>query len=269
MAISVSYSEMQNSPVEGVNRAGIKTATRTLECAWTDRWTLMAELLVEDYENEAGTLMKNTGNSSKPFPAANTGATTVATYEKAIVTANYSILTVTLEEDELGEEKSESIEPVAEFLTIGAGNLRWTNNGGDQVEDTEAPGKLFVGFDYVFTKTFQEDLPASVLGLIGTVNSGAVHPTSTGMETWTFAAETLLYQPPTIQRTINSIGELTWTVRYRFTYKPNWDDGTARGWNWYWRAGPEGAGEAGMFDRMYVLDGNQYKQFPGGDFTTV
>lgn len=267
MAISVTYSEMQGSPTEGLTRAGIKTATRKLECAWTDRWTLMAELLDEEYENESGTLMKNTSNTCAPIPAANTGATTVAAYEKAIITASYSILSVTLEEDEAGEEKSERIEPVAEFLTIGVTNLKWTGAAGRAVEADEAPGKLFVGFDYVFTKTFQDDLPASVLDLIGTVNAGAVHPTSAGMETWTFAAETLLYQPPTIQRTINSIGELTWTVQYRFTYKPNWDGANARGWNYYWNQ--KRAASAG-FDLLWDVDNAaQYKQYPTGDFTLV
>lgn len=269
MAISVSYSEMQGSPSEGVARTGMKTAIRKLECAWTDRWTLMSELLAEDYENEAGTLMKNTGNTSAPFPAANTGATTVATYEKALVTANYAILEITLEEDEEGEEKSESIEPTAEFLSVDGTELRWTNNAGDKVGEGDYPAKLFVGFDYIYTKTFQETLPDAVLDLIGTVNVAAVHPTSEGMESFSFPAETLLYQPPSIQRTINPEGALTWTVNYRFTYKPNKDKGnTQRGWNYFFRT-EKGAGGAGDFDKMFIAGGNQYVPYGTGDFTRV
>ncbi len=269
MVISVSYSEMQGSPSEGVARTGMKTATRKLECAWTDRWTLMTELLTEDYENEAGTLMKNTGNTSAPFPAANTGATTVATYEKALVTANYAILEITLEEDEEGEERSESIEPTAEFLSIDGKQLRWEANDGKPVAESDYPSKLFVGFDYIFTKTFQEDLPAAVLDLIGTVNAVAVHPTSEGMETFSFPAKTLLYQPPSIQRTINPEGVLTWTVNYRFTYKSNEDKGdTQRCWNYFFHA-DDGAGEEGDFHKIFNLDGNQYTPYGTGDFTLV
>ncbi len=89
------------------------------------------------------------------------------------------------------------------------------------------------------------------------------------MDSLTFPAETLLFQPPTIQRTINAIGELTWTVRYRFTFKPNKDKGgTPRGWNWYFRA-KDGAGEEGDFEAMYNVGGNQYKQFPTDDFTRI
>lgn len=272
MAISVSYSEIQGSPVEGQNRAGIKTATRTLECAWTDRWTLMNELLSEDYENEAGTLMKNTGNTSKPLPAANTGATTVSTYVKAIITANYSILSVSLEEDEAGDEKSESIEPTAEFLSIDGVDLRWIDNTDDddhKVNPGDYPAKLFVGFDYIFTKTFQEFIPDSIQDLIGTVNAATVRPTSEGMDTLNFPAETLLFQPPTIQRTINTEGELTWTVNYRFTYKPNKDKGgTQRGWNYFFRS-EQGAGGQGDFEKMYIKGGNQYIPYATGDFTRV
>ena len=145
MAISVSYSELQTSPTEGISRSGIKTATRKLICAWADRWTLMTELLSEDYENEADPNMKCTGSTSAPFPAANTGATTVATYEKAIVTATYSILTVSLEEDEGGEEKSESIEPTAEFLTVDGTDMLW---GANAVVD-EGDGKGFLSVELI------------------------------------------------------------------------------------------------------------------------
>jgi hypothetical protein len=268
MAVSVTYSEMHGSPTEGVDRAGAKTATRVLECAWGDRWTLMADLMNEDYENEAGTLMVCVEATCAPLPGANTGSGTIATYEKAVVTATYRIPTT--EVGEAGDEVTESIEPYAEFLTVGTRNLRWTDATGSQLTKDQTPGILLSGLVYVFKKTFQDALPADVLNLVGHVNAAPVTPSSTGMEALSFEAETLLYQPPSITRTIDAGGNLTWDVEYRFMYRPNRDSSTppvARGWNYFWNQNKAGGAD---FDKIWdVKAGAQYKHYPTGDFTAV
>lgn len=267
MAITVNYSEMQGSPKESKNRAGVNTAIRTLECNWGDRWTLMSEIQNEDYENQSGTLMVAISAASAPLLAANTGSLTIAAYQKAIVTVTYQILT--FESDPGGTNIRESIEPTAEFLSVDGTELRWTNNSGDQVGTGDYPSKLFVGFDYVINKENIIDIPATVLTLIGKVNAKAVSPTSEGLNHLTFPAQTLLYQPPSIVRTFNEDGDPAWNISYRLTYKPNIDKtGTKRGWNYFFRT-EKGAGGQGDFDKMFIADGNQYVPYETGDFTTI
>ncbi len=264
MSVTVTYEEMQGSPQEQNSKTG-GTATRQLICAWGDRWTLMQEIIDEAYENLDPSSLIAINATSTPMLGANTGSGTVATYEKAIVSVEYT--TPKFEEDEGGDEKTESIEPYAEFLTVGSRNLRWTDTNGSPLVKDETPGILMQGLVYVFRKNFQTDLPDSVRELIGKVNVAAITPTSTGMEGFVFEAETLLFQPPSIVRTFDSDNNLTWDVEYRFMYKPNWDGTTARGWNYFWNQNKTGG--AG-FDKIYdVKAGGQYKHYLLGDFTTV
>ena len=267
MAITVSYAEMQGSPSESQARSGAKIATRQLICDWGDRWTLLGQIQNDAYENESGTGMICTGATSAPVLGANSGATTISTYEKALITANYSI--VTFESDPSGVNITESIEPNAEFLTVSPKRLRWTNATGDQVVDDEAPGKLLIGFDYVINKENLVEVPSTILTLINKVNAASISPTSEGLDHLIFPAETLLYQPPSIARSFNEDGDAVWNVSYRLTYKPNIDvSGVKRGWNYYFRV-KDGAGEEGNFDTMFNFNGNQYLAYKTGDFTTI
>jgi hypothetical protein len=69
-------------------------------------------------------------------------------------------------------------------------------------------------------------VPAAVLTLIGKVNSTDVASPSLGL---TFAAETLLYNPPRLRRQVSSSGAVSVTLAYAFLYKPQTH-------NKFWRA---------------------------------
>jgi hypothetical protein len=154
-------------------------------------------------------------------------------------------------------------------LSIDGTNLRWTNNAGDAVQEGDYPSKLFVGFDYVINKENLAEVPNTILTLIGKVNVAAVSPTSEGLNHLVFAAQTLLYQPPSINRSFDENGDAVWDVSYRLTYKPNIDKGgTKRGWNYFFRA-KSGVGEEGDFEPLYNAGGDQYIPYETGDFTTI
>ncbi len=267
--MAVTFEEIGSSPQETLTRESF-SAVRRLKVAWADRHTLKTELLGDDYPLISGTNAICTSASSVPILAQNKGTGSVSSFDYAIVTASYEVETIEL--NYVGERTSISIEPKAEFLTIGARNLRWTNNAGSQVRDEESPGLLMVGFDYIIEKQNIQTLDRAVVqGLIGHVNKAAVKPTARGLENWAFPAETLLFNPPSIQRITDALSVPRWNVTYRLTYKPNIDTtvtpNVERGWNYFWRA--DAATGIAKFDAMFIASGAQYKPYPPGDFTGV
>ena len=261
--MAVGYVEIQGSPVETWTLEGFQ-ATRTLMCDWADRKTLVGELAGLTYP-----LIANTGSialqlGSVPFEAENKGAGSVAAYEKALVTVEYG--------PSEGTVYSESLEPTAEFLTEDYNRFQWGPNvGGDPstpLEENEAPGRLIRGFDYVLTRHNLVIVPTAVIDLIGHVNSATVTPLmgifasgGWGIPSISFAAETLLFQPPTITRTTTIAGVEGATCVYRLTYKPNWEAGVALGWNYFWRA------ETQKYEAIYQKDSVfQAELYPTGNF---
>lgn len=183
-----------------------------------------------------------------PFKAEQKGSDDVAAYEKALITVEYGPPKGGAPpEDVEGVLMSESLEPTAEFLTEDYTQFQWGSGAtGIPLKENEAPGRLMRGLDYVVTLHQVTTLPASTLSHVGFVNSVAISPKTVGLTGLTFAIETLLYQPPTIQRVITTEGAKKWTVTKRYTYKPNWDGANARGWNWFWRA------ETGIYEQLYL-----------------
>lgn len=257
----VEKAEMQGSPKESWTLTGF-SATRQFICAYGDRAALEAELLGAAYTPVADTGSICTGVNAVPFEAEQQGVDDDANYEKALVTAKWGTSGDT-PEFVVDTYYTESLEPTAEFLTLDHKLYRWEANDGDPLTEDEAPGRLMRGMDYVRTKYNQATIPAAALSLVGTVNSAAVSPKTTGMSGLTFPAQTLLYQPPTIQRVVTAAGALAWNITYRFTYKPNWDGATARGWNWFWRA------ESQAYKQIYIAGGAVYNNYPVGNFALL
>ena len=72
----------------------------------------------------------------------------------------------------------------------------------------------------------------------------------------TFPAETLLYNPPRLERDITTEGARAWRVTYRFTYRPE-------GWNKFPRRGYD------TMETVYKAGGAALEVYDTGDFTEL
>jgi hypothetical protein len=91
----------------------------------------------------------------------------------------------------------------------------------------------------------------------GCVNSNAMTAKLCGLS---FPAETLLYQPPSMQRVISTNGRNAqtdgWQISYRLSYR-------ASGWNKFWRK------TTGAFSRIYTKEGDIYYNYPLADLSSA
>jgi hypothetical protein len=245
--MTVSYTEIAGSPRNESATDNEFTATRELKLAWSDRGTFIGEILGTAYPTVSAA--KAVRVAFQPFGGETGASETVAAYDHALATVEYSTNAIV-------DNISESIEPSAEFITLPAENFRWDAADGDELTDDEAPGKLIRKLDYVLTRHNVTTVPSDVLSLVGYVNNAAVSPTTSGISAWSFAAETLLYTPPTMSRTIDSAGASKWKVTLRFSYQP-WT------WNKFWRADTQ------AWSEIYVAGGAVYKNYPSGNFSTL
>lgn len=240
--ISIPFEEFEKSPEEGYGERGFE-ATRTLRCAWADRLTLAQELQGIFFRSGAYTLdlphlyphldvarcvgVPNIVGHDDDRPMPDGADTSVATYTFALLTVKYGVL---FPNGGLGvdgrELTDETIEPFSEFLTLPPDDLTW-GSGGDPLTADEAPGQLFRGFNWVFTRTNVLSIPSEYASLIGCVNNASITSTALG---FTFPAETLLYTPPTLSRKMNPDGVTSkWTLTLRMSFKP-------QEWNKFFRA---------------------------------
>lgn len=256
MAIDVAYAELDGSPTEDWDASGGQfKASRRLKCAWADRHTLMAQLLAFPgvlYEHQPETLATARSAACVPFGGQN-GAGTMGIYADAVITVNYASPRPG-DPEVVGEDdvRSESLEPNAEFLTLDYRKFKWTD--GDLLAENEAPGKLLLSCDYVVTRYAVENIPATVVSLVGHVNLGPVFASLLGIS---FSAQTLLYNPPVLSRTTkrNAAGIITsaWNVVQKFSARP-------QSWNSFWRAKTQ------TYEFLKKLDGTDYDNYPMADF---
>jgi hypothetical protein len=272
--MAVTHSEYHMSPRENWGTDGFK-ATRRLECAWTDRKSLVEEILRPtqdtglEYPNLTGTNAYAARAAVEPHPGAQLGTGSTASYEKALVTVEYETVN-----DQGGIR--ESIEPTAEFLTLNNEGYKWKHSFLDltvNVDPQEAPGFLKTGLDYVVERPYIDTIPSKILDYVGAVNHKAVTPTSAGMQQFRFEAETLLFNPPTCERVYKPDGTPSWRVTLRFTYKPNWDQSVAppvaRGWNHFWVSRKVNGTVLQAYMHICDLDGNETDLYHLQDFSVL
>lgn len=169
-------------------------------------------------------------------------------YKEVVITVNWE--PPSDENPETEDLINESIEPTTEFLTLDHEDFRWGSSTGDKLQEAEAPGKLVRGLDYVVTQYQVRRLPSAILSLTGCCNSMPFRTWTLG---WSFGAETLLYQPPTLSRKITTDGADAWQVTHRLSYR-------STGWNRFWRSKTQ------SWESIYHKDGGLYKNFPLGNF---
>ena len=245
----VAYNEQHGSPHEDQDTRGF-SATRVLDCAWADRLTLVGELISTAYPAKAAAICVRIGVVPIEAEQLGIGADGVCAYERALVTAEFETPRGDGPETVETQLMSESLEPTAEFLTLDYTKFGWGPASGKQTPLTagEAPGRLIRGCDYVVTYYGIATIDIAIFNLMDSVNLAALTAKTAGLTGLSFAAETLLYQPPTLTRVY--VGPTLipkWNVTMRLTYKPNWFAGTAWGWNWFYNA------ELGTMAQIYRI----------------
>jgi hypothetical protein len=229
------------------------TASVELQLPWANRHALVFDLIGNAREWPHGSFTAKPRAVSaviSPFSAFYTtdGDEELMTYEDAFVTVNYS--------SAQGEDLlAESLEPTAEFFPLDHKRFRWSAVDGDPLAENEAPGKLIRGLNIVRTFFKVAALSTDLLDLVGTVNDGALVTPLLGL---TFAAETLLYTPPNLSRTIKTDGTgFAWNVTMKHNYKP-------QTWNKFWRSKTEAWEEIVDYETGAV-----YKNYPPEDHSGI
>lgn len=264
----IAFEEMESSPVERLLTSGFE-ATRRLKCAWADRLDLARELSgsaewVEDelvvtpaatYPNFSAASVRSVQIAPFGVISADTVDASQAAYPCAILTVHYA----TPSSDSSGSSSAspdtlvaESLEPTTEFLTISADGLRWGSTSGTALLPDESPGQQMRGLNWVYTRFRMPVVVPATFSLVGKVNASSITSTTLGVS---FAAETLLYNPPLLKRTTSLAGVSDWQVTYRFSYRPT-------GWNRFWRS------STSTFDQIFTASG-PLTVYPTGDFTAL
>lgn len=261
MAISVPFQEMNGSPIVNWTPPNL-SATRKLLVAWGDGNIAVNQALgittsVPDVF--AGKNLPSTmtcqGGIITPFGKQDRDLGlpgSLARYGRAVVTLTYKVPGSTPGTTPPGVNvNSDGLEPFAEMLTQDPSDFRWGSPTGDSVKPQEAPAMMLRGLDYVVRRLEYPFIPIAILDLVGKVNDALITAPALNLS---FAAETLLYNPPTISQ-----GQLatTWDMTLRFTYRPT-------GWNSFWRA------KTGVFEGMFSSSRSaQHITYPLGDFTAL
>lgn len=266
-SISVVYSEMNDSPQESWDETGPKMV-RKLKCAWSDRWLFAKQLL--GYNWAAGlNIIYNLPHaypgvsnvfavavtSIVPFGAIKDGfSSKIAEYTEAVLTVQYEPFPIG---NVLGVQTlvSESLEPIVEFLTMPNRKLFWDAGKTQKLETDEAPGVMIRMLNWNYTIHHMPYIPDEVLTLPGYVNDSAITSPTLGK---TFAAETLLFNPPFTTRQITTEGAQDWEVTYSFSYRQ-------QGWNKLPKAG-ESVTE---FKIIFDNSGSEFKIYPTADLSAV
>lgn len=226
MALTTVCYEMHGYPRE-TWESSLYKAERKLMVAWSDRHALMTELLtagghVYPY-NALGAVCKRV--SAEPFKGKQSqgGETDESSYEKAIVTANYTTpVSDTPQWDDIYGYISQSLEPMGEFITLSHEGFKWGAQDGPAIKPAESPGMMMRGLKYIFSRYYLTSVPAALLTYQNTTNLGEISATLLGLD---FTPEQLLFS--TFNLTRDSDG--TWTLTYIFLVKET-------GWNKFYHS---------------------------------
>ena len=236
----------------------------TLQCAYADRYALVADLLLN---------RRPWPFYSAPFlPLATTAQihnietnyTTDASQQQIYyVTSEVTVSYTSKFQDLFAEE----LEPTSEFQTIDNTLFRW-QSGAPLSEDTQVG---FLRRGAILTKTYYDvldPLPQEFIDYDGFVNSDTVI-NSMG---FVFTPETLLYVPPHLSRTVRFDSTNAWQLAVRFVYKkPYPSEDPFPGWNTFWNPSTM------LHERIYAKPnafgtgslGGNYTQHPSAPFTGI
>jgi len=271
---SVTYEELADGyPRERWGSTGF-SAERAFKIAWGDVPAFAEDILggVEVLDIAAGDFTVTRGQPYPRFEYARADAVDVRplgkndavtppdplTYSHAICIVSYSVPSNTLGSGATNDTPlvTESLEPMTEFLTMPHHKLYWTYTGGsaaDPLTREQAPAKLITCLNWNYTIHSMPRVPMAFLTQVGTVNDAVVTSPTLGL---TWAAETLLFNGPRLQREIHRSGARVWTVEMSFTYRPST-------WNKFQRRADLAAA------KLLDADGNEVDVYTPSDFNNL
>lgn len=233
----------------------VTTAKVDLLCAYNDRWDLAADIVANrrawpKAPIAAAIIPRARSAAIKPFGEAeesHSGQEII--YNQAIVTIQYT--SAGPEQDEEENLYAEELTFSAQAITLPHNLFRWGSATGEPLQENEAPGKALYSMN--LNRTLYKvppPIPASIGTLVGTVNDTTYVSPSLGIS---FAAETLLFQPSGISRTITTEFDGAFDISLSFAWQP-------QGWNKFWRA------STGTWTAIYTAAG-EYKNYPTADMS--
>jgi hypothetical protein len=265
---TVDCTELFGSRNESYSIPTVGQSTVTLQCAWNDAINLVGDILDNRRSDPLHVGMFANAATIKAAPTGYSQDGQVLIPALANVQVTYGTLTleeresVNAGEDPNAEVISETIEPTIEFITLDYKNYAWVDGTGvvipdDMLKQDEAPGRLMPGAKIARSWKRVQSLPVGICNLMGKVNEDPYTSLFLGL---TFAAETLLYMPPVLTRTITRTEILAWNVSMSFGYKP-------QTWNKYWREKTQ------AYSSIYVKGSTtsytEYKNYPTADLSSV
>lgn len=146
---------------------------------------------------------------------------------------------------------SETIEPIAEFVRLDHRFFRWSS--GVPLTEGEAPGVIRRELKLVRKYFNRSSVPSAILTAPGSVHNAAYTSPVLGL---TFPAETLLFAPEPVDRTVTTSGSQGYNYTIGFHFKPN-------GWNKYWRP------QSQAWESIYLSNGTAYKSYPPADLSAL
>jgi len=264
MAISVTYYEANGWPKDAYTIDGF-AGERKLVCDWGDRHTLATEIMTPPNNiypyNDIGAMVTHIPRVEGWRKGKQSAGTTagMASYEKAVVTVNYSTFGVATGTTPNQLLISEWTETWSEVKTLDKTKYFW-GTAPKNLGPGEGPSKLEPGMDYILVYHNLLVVPGAVTTVPGTCNSNVVNAYLLGLS---FPAETLVFDGANVKHRITTTGSTGYTVRYRFRFKPNVRDGEAKGWNWQWNANKG----HDRYEQLYDEDGDVKKTYTPTTFS--
>lgn len=280
----MNYEELDGSPRESWAHGKFSASIRLL-VDWADRHNLMHEFLgyrlAYPHAIGASLAVPALSASAQPFPAKQgsvllrTGQS-ISSYEKADVTINFGLSQI---HGGAGRNIrggltsraliSESIEPTTESTILNVDGFVWEQDQKKLVEQ-EAPIKLDVGLEYIFTRHLVAGPNQAALAIVGHVNKQRIRPVTPSLSGYLFEPETLMLKPGQIRRQIDTQGTEKISETFNFIWRPN-------GWNKFWRSQlvvlHEGElSTLGGWDVIGKMEEDvfiQYRNHPVSDFLAV
>ncbi len=285
--ITVTHEELDGSPVSSLDENG-SSSTRLLKCAWDDRETLQDQILGSrrwepidggPFPGNQGTLtitlaQQNPHSTAiqramkvgiKPLAGAIDDPSSLSTkpkikYEHAQLTVEYQLINTTTTEEGERESTQETLRPSAEFITLPGKELYWDPTQTELLTDEDAPGQLVRLMEWVYSIAPSIRIPDETLDLLGKVNDAELVSSEilTTSGPLTFAAETLLYNGPSLGRRVVGTSEYSWRTELVFLWRQN-------GWNKF----PHLVNNEIIWQNIYDGSGNIVKPYTPADLTPL
>lgn len=235
------------------------TAERKIKTEWDNALGLARTLISGSdgfgqlFPYDPTTRARAMGTSIEKF-----GKSGVHADDAKLISYDHALVTVSYRTPQGGDERSsrgggssgepeggfiERFEPTADAEPLNHEEFVWKTpaaGGPVALKPEQAPVHVVVGMDYVLTRTRIRSLPARIFSLAGHINEDNFELYTFS---WDFGPESLLYQAPDLQHTINPIdGADMFDATYRLSIKQvKLADGTwVGGWNYFFRPALKG-----------------------------